>query len=585
MPTISIRKDLLFQQLGENFSDVEFDEICFSFGIELDEVVLEKADPGEENSPEVIVYKIEVPANRYDLLCLEGLSRGLQVFLKKINAPHYKSLKPHGSLERFIIKPETAQVRPYAIAAILRNITFDKVSYNSFIDLQDKLHQNLGRRRTLVSMGTHDLDTVEGPFTYEAHPPDQIKFKPLSQTKEYTAAEMMELYSGDSHLKPYLPIIRDKPVYPVIYDKNGVVLSMPPIVNGEHTKITLNTKNVLIDVTGTDLNKCKIVLDTLVTMFSYHCSNQFTTEYVEVEKEGRVELYPELRYWKKEVEVEKINKKIGINITAQNIAELLSKMCLQSIVDVSNKVVLVTIPPTRADVIHECDIIEDVAIAFGFNNIAKRFPKTNTIAQQLPINKLSDLLREELAQAGYTEALTFALCSRDDVGVKLRKSIAKIPAVHISNPKTAEFQIARTTLLPGILKTINSNKSMPLPLKLFEVSDVIQQDPETDVGSKNFRTLCAVHYNKTPGFEVIHGLLDRVMQLLDVPFSPNKDKTGYYIKAADDPTYFPGRCAEVYVWGDLVGKLGVLHPEVITAFELNMPAAAMEISLQYFCRQ
>ncbi|XP_065907114.1 phenylalanine--tRNA ligase beta subunit-like [Dysidea avara] len=585
MPTVSVKKDLFFEKLGQKFSDEEFDDLCFTFGIELDEVVSEKSDPSIEDSPEEIFYKIEVPANRYDLLCLEGLSRGLQVFLKKINAPIYKSLKPSGPLQRLIIKPETAQVRPFAVAAILRNITFDKVSYGSFIDLQDKLHQNIGRHRTIVSMGTHDLDTLEGPFTYEALPPDQIKFKPLNQSKEYTAAEMMELYSGDSHLKPYLAIIKDKPLYPVIYDKNRVVLSMPPIVNGEHSKITLNTRNVLIEVTATDLHKAEIVLDTLVTMFSCHCDNKFTTEYIEIEKDGEIKLYPELRYWEKKVEVEQFNKKIGINVKAENISELLCRMCYQAVIEDGNKSVKVTIPPTRADVIHECDIIEDVAIAYGFNNIVKRFPKTNTIAQQLPINKLSDLLREEMAHAGYTETLTFALCSRDDVGTKLRKNIDKIPAVHIGNPKTAEFQIARTSLLPGILKTISNNKNMPLPLKLFEISDVVQKDPTTDVGSKNFRMLCAVNYNKSPGFEVIHGLLDRVMQLLDVQFSPDNDKTGYYIKAADDPTYFPGRCAEVYVCGKLVGKLGVIHPEVITAFDLIMPAAAMEINLHYFLKQ
>ena len=170
---------------------------------------------------------------------------------------------------------------PRHSGAVLRGVSFNKARYNSFIDLQDKLHQNLARKRTLASVGTHDLDTIQGPFRYMARPPQDIKFVPLNQTKEYTAAQLMELYATDSHLKPYLPIIKDSPVYPVIYDAKDVVLSLPPIINGEHSKITLNTKNIFFEVTATDLTKASIVLDTLVTMFSQYCDKPFTVEPVQ----------------------------------------------------------------------------------------------------------------------------------------------------------------------------------------------------------------------------------------------------------------------------------------------------------------
>merc|ERR1712223_966361 len=114
-----------------------------------------------------------------------------------------------------------------------------------------------------------------------ARPPGDISFVPLGQTKEFKSSELMDLYCGDSHLKPYLPIIRDSPVYPVIYDSNNVVLSLPPIINGEHSKITLNTRNIFIEVTATDLTKASIVLDTLITMFSQYCDKPFTVEPVE----------------------------------------------------------------------------------------------------------------------------------------------------------------------------------------------------------------------------------------------------------------------------------------------------------------
>ena len=144
------------------------------------------------------------------------------------------------------------------------------------------------------------------------------------------------------------------------------------------------------------------------------------------------------------------------------------------------------------------------------------------------------------------------------------------------------LQVARTTLLSGLLKTAQANRKMPLPMKLFEVSDVVLKDGTSEVGARNERRLAAVYYNKSPGFEIIHGLLDRVMQLLEVPLSLNQDSHGYYLREGRDGAYFPGRAAEVVAWGQVVGTMGVLHPEVITGFDLNLPAAALEINIEPF---
>ncbi|RVE64728.1 hypothetical protein OJAV_G00128650 [Oryzias javanicus] len=557
-------------------------------GLELDEITSEKeiisreqGDSKASGASDVILYKIDVPANRYDLLCLEGLVRGLQVFKNKLEAPRYTRVSPiDGEVQRLIITKETIAVRPHAVAAVLRNITFTKERYDSFIELQEKLHQNICRKRSLVAIGTHDLDTISGPFTYTAKPPGDISFKPLNQTKEYTATQLMSLYKTDSHLRHYLHIIEDKPVYPIIYDSNGVVLSMPPIINGDHSKISLTTKNVFIECTAMDVTKAKIVLDVMVTMFSQYCSRPFTVEEAEVVyPDGKTCIYPELAYRKEKLSGEFINRKVGISEPTEKIAQLLTRMCLLSQPTGAGDEIEVEIPPTRPDVIHACDIMEDAAVAYGFNNITRTTPRTYTVANQFPINKLTELLRQDLAAAGFTEALNFALCSQEDIADKLSKKISDTRAVHISNPKTAEFQVARTTLLPGLLKTVAANRKMPLPLKLFEISDVVLKDESKDVGARNSRRFCAVYYNKSPGFEVIHGLLDRTMQLLEV--KPAREQ-GYHIQAADDSTFFPGRCAEIFVYGKSVGRLGVLHPDVIGRFELSMPCSALEMDIEPF---
>lgn len=593
MPTVGVKRDALFKALGKTYSDDEFQSLCFQYGLELDEITTEKQmitkEQGENaessvGASEDIIYRIDVPANRYDLLCLEGLVRGLLIYQGKIDLPLYKALAPQDGFEhKLIIKSNTSTIRPYAVGAVLRNIHFTQDSYNSFIDLQDKLHQNICRKRSLVAIGTHDLDVIKGPFVYDAKPPSEIKFQPLNLDKEYTATELMDLYSGHAQLKQYLPIIKDKDVYPVIYDNNGVVLSMPPIINGHHSRITLNTKNVFIECTATDLTKAKIVLDIIVCMFSEYCDQKYTVEYCEVvQADGSSNKYPELRYREEVIQTAKTNTAIGTNESGKNIASLLSKMCLQSKPSNSGKTIKVTIPPTRHDVIHACDIFEDVAIAYGYNNIVRTLPKTNTIAQQLPLNKLSDLLRGPICQAGFTEALTFSLCSRDDVSTKLGTNIESVNAVHISNPKTLEFQVCRTTLLPGLLKTLAANKKMPLPIKIFEISDVVLKDVNSEVGARNERRICAVNCNKNAGFEVVHGLLDRIMMLLEVPWNPQRGETGYYLLESNDPAYFPQRCAEIVCNGKVAGKIGVLHPNVLTQFELTNPCSCMEIEIESF---
>uniref|UniRef100_F1KZG8 Phenylalanine--tRNA ligase beta subunit n=1 Tax=Ascaris suum TaxID=6253 RepID=F1KZG8_ASCSU len=588
MPTIGIRKAIIDKHFGKIYSEKEFEELCFDYGLELDEVTSERIAVEKERGEKVAedlceeeVYKIELPANRYDLLAIEGLSRAMRIFLNEIPQPKYE-IANVSKKERLIVLPETESVRPFVVAAILRNVKLDADAYASFIDLQDKLHQNICRKRTLVAIGTHDLDTVQGPFTYGAEKPDEIRFRPLNESREFTAKELMVHYSGESHLKQYLHIIADKERYPVIRDRNGIVLSLPPIINGEHSKIHLGTRNIFIEATATDLEKARIVLDTVVTLFSQYCEKPFTVEPVDVQNaDGTVVQYPELKYRHEKVSVDNINRNIGLNLMATEMAALLSRMSLSSFACSDGKTLEVVIPPTRHDILHECDIAEDVAIAFGFNRIVRQFPREHTVAEPFQLNKLSELLRFDIAAAGWTEALNFALCSCDDISTKMRKANALDSAVKIANPKTIEFQVARTSLLPGLFKTLASNRDMPLPLKLFELQDVVLKDPSSEVGARNERRLSAVYYSKTPGFEIIHGLLDRVMQLLGVKWT--KDGSGYYLEGKDDCSYLDGRCARVVGPGDIhLGTMGVVHPEVITAFGLTLPLSAFEITIEPF---
>ncbi|VDN11024.1 unnamed protein product [Dibothriocephalus latus] len=331
MPIVSVPEHVLFQKLKASFTEEEFTDLCFAFGLELDEITSEqelaKREQGDvgavSTKSDTTIYKVEVPANRYDLLCAEGLTRALLIFQGKIAAPEYRAILPMPHIQ-IRASPNVLEVRPFVVAAVLRNIAFDEDRYASFIELQDKLHQTIGRdlrehqrkvymqamndtdayasnrigpcgdcmrdncirfdgvtilfitvaytdviekaygviecmgvvrprkaqlmgvgrdserqfsystasKRSIVAIGTHDLDTLCPPFVYDAQPPSKIRFRPLNQTQAYTATEMTELYSKESHLKPYIALLKGHPKYPIILDSKGTVLSMPPVING-----------------------------------------------------------------------------------------------------------------------------------------------------------------------------------------------------------------------------------------------------------------------------------------------------------------------------------------------------------------
>jgi phenylalanyl-tRNA synthetase beta chain len=496
-------------------------------------------------------------------------------------------------------------------------VTFDEARYNSFIDLQDKLHFNIGRRRQLVSIGTHDLDKTSAPYVYTAQEQSSISFVPLSETKEFSVDELLYYYECEKpncHLKEYVPICQHAPLHPVIFDNRQQVLSLPPLINSEYSKISLSTKNVFIEVTANDLTKAHIVLNTTISMFSQYCKVPFSVESVKIVNQGTGEsfLCPDLKDHVFTADPDFINKGIGINIEPEKIAEILQKMQLPTKYDKEKKQLVVHAPPTRSDILHAVDIQEDVAIAYGYNNIKRTVPPVCTVGAPLPLNKLSDQIREVVAQAGFTEVLTWILISIEENFALLNRADPGNKQVTLANSYSAEFSATRTTLLPGLLKVVNSNKAAILPLKIFECGDVVFQDEKHEVGAKNIRHFGALYAGTTSGYEEIHGLIERIMSQNDVSYVnadsdivkqleqkkspqpesneskdsasvPTKRSRVYYLKKSDDPCFLPGRCAEIFVDGNKVGVFGIFSPKVLKNFAVfPTVCSAMEITIETF---
>jgi phenylalanyl-tRNA synthetase beta chain len=570
MPTIHVSKPYFFKLLGKTLTPKELEDLSFEFGIEFEV---------DETNAENFIF--ELPANRYDLLSAEGLALSLGLFLQLRPYPTYHIL-PTEHKQKMFVKPATAGIRPFVVAAILRNIKIDQETYDSFIDLQDKLHQNIGRKRTLVAIGTHDYDTIKGPFTYDAKAPKDIKFTPLNQKESFDGVKLMEFYKTDLKLKQYLHIIEDSPVYPVIQDSNGVVLSLPPIINGEHSKLKLTTKNILVECTANDHTKAKITLNTIIALFSQFCDPQLGVEEVEIiyEKDNTTEISPNISTRKVTCNVDYINSVIGIKIDAPKAVQLLGKMGCKS-EQLNNENISVEVPMYRSDILHPCDIAEDVAIAYGYNNVVDVLPPSATLGSQIPLNKVSDLIRQEMAQAGYKECLNFALCSIEENSSLLLRELSS-NVVKIANPKTTDFQVGRITLMAGLLKTLANNKLNKLPIHLFEVGDTVLKG-DTETGAKNERHLAALQtHQDASGFEFIHGLLDHLMLKLNIKLDKEK---GYSISEASDPSLFPKRQANIHYRGKIIGLFGIVHPKVLKNFEWPYPTSFIEIDIEHLINE
>ncbi|CCE62679.1 hypothetical protein TPHA_0D00350 [Tetrapisispora phaffii CBS 4417] len=594
MPTVSVLKQQLFDLLGKNYTNEEFDELCFEFGIELDEDTTEEALKNNEE-PQL---KIEIGANRYDLLCIEGIAQSLNEYLGRAESPKYKLTAPTTKL---IVDPTVAQIRPYCASAILRNIKFDAKSYASFIALQDKLHSNLCRNRSLVAMGTHDLDTMQLPVHYRALPPKDIKFVPLNQTKEFNGEELIEFYNQPeqkSNIGRFTHIIEDSPVFPVIMDDNDVVCSLPPLINSEHTKISMDTRNIFIDITATDKTKAEIVVNMLVSMFSRYCDEPFTVEPVTIESDhnGESRVCPDISERVMDVSIKYINSCLGLEQTPEEIAACLKKMSLKAVSSTENKDVMhVSIPITRPDILHRCDIMEDAAVGYGYNNLPKgeKLSNANFISTPLPINKVSDIFRAASAQASWVEVLPLTLCSHDENFKFIRVEDDGTKVVQLANPKTLEYQVVRTTLLPGILKTVKENRKHSLPIKLFETGDVVFKNEQLERKAYNERHWGAIYVGKNSGFEIIQGLLGKIMQTFRtnwlIDYGVSSSGRGYWIEEDKSlTTYFEGRGARIMFrskegeQAQQIGHLGVLHPEVMNNFDIPHAASYVEINAEVF---
>ena len=497
--------------------------------------------------------------NRPDLWSVEGIARELR--------GHYgvseglPKIKIESSGISMNVNKKVEKVRPKTVAAVVKGLTFDDEFIKQIIQLQEKIHMTYGRNRSECAIGVYDFDQLVPPINYTTVKPDGIKFVPLDFTEEMTPGEILEKHPKG---REYAHIIDKFEEYPLMIDSEENVLSIPPIINSVYTgKVSQETKNVFIEMTGNSLERLQVALNVLVAAFH---DRGGTVQSVEVNYPRETVVTPDMTPREFSIDPEECRTLLGLDITDDEMTDLLKKARYDA-KSVGGKI-KVKYPAYRNDIMHSRDIIEDIAIAYDINKIEPDPPKISTIGHADKTEEFSDIVREVMTGLSFQEVLTFSLINKESLFTKMNMEEGEV--CEIANPISTTWNSIRSWLLPSIMDFLCANLHVEYPQKVFEVGDVVVIDESQETATKTKKKLACAVSDPDAGYEDISSILDGLLRSLGIY---------YELKAKDHESFIEGRSAEIIAKGESVGIIGEIHPQVLNNWGIEKPVAAFEIDI------
>ena len=528
-----------------------YDDLEEMVGAKRDEIMARMAMMGADigKSNEVEYVDVEFFPDRPDLYSSEGVARALQGFLDvKGGLPEYRVQQGGISIR---VDPSVEEVRPLIGCAVVRGLQFSDPAIESLMDLQEDLHWGLGRNRRKVAIGVHDISRVVPPFTYFAADPS-FEFVPLDFNESLSMAEILRRHPKGVG---YASILEGFDRYPLITDANGDVLSFPPIINGELTRVADDTRDLFIDVTGTD----PVVYKALNIVVTALAERGGRIEAVRVERPEGDLILPDLSPATWKVEVDEARSLIGFDISAQEIARSLERMRFGA--TVRGRVLEVSVPAYRADIMHPWDIFEDAAKGYGYDRLVPALPGTVTVGEPHPLEVHKSGIREIMLGLGYLETMPFTLTSERANFEMMGRTIEVRDVTRVLHPISELHTMVRTSILPGILEILAINQHHPLPQRIFALGDVLSS-------GRTRQDLAAASIHSSADFAEVRSVVDALFR--ELALDPE-------IAACDDGAFLEGRRADLLVGGDRVGSFGEFHPRVLQNFGLDQPAVGLEL--------
>lgn len=539
-------------------ANIKFDREEFEREIgKIDESMKHKIDmfgtPVEEVGEKEI--EVEVAPNRPDLLSYQGFKRSFLSFLEKTKSlSQYKINKP--AKNYFVnVDKSVKDVRPQTSCAIIKGLKLDDKKVKDLIDMQEKLHSTLGRKRKKVAIGIYPLDKIKLPIEYKALEPEKIKFTPLESSREMTGLEILQRHPTG---KEYAHLLSGKTKFPVFIDSEGKFLSMPPIINSQETgRISSETQDVFIECSGFDSNVTDKCLNIVVSSIA-----ETGGQIYQMDIKGLKKRSPDFTPEKMNVSLENVNKILGLNLGDKDLKKFLEKM------GHNYSRGKVEIAPWRNDVLSESDLIEDVAIAYGYDNFTPEMPEIASVGQEDPKEVVKKKISDILSGLGMLEISNYHLTSNKEqftnMGVPEKREEGH---VGLKVSKT-ENNVLRKDLIHLALKILSENVDSEYPHKVFETGKIFN---ENSSGTSEKESLSAAI---SPGdFTEIKQLLLYLFQMLGIEIKveePDENKAHL----------ITGRQAKITLDGNEIGYIGEVHPKILSNWKIKNPVSLFEVSLE-----
>ncbi|MCL9814860.1 phenylalanine--tRNA ligase subunit beta [Natranaeroarchaeum aerophilus] len=571
MPTVDVDPDELRELTDhEEKSDEQLKDDLFSLGLEY------------EGSTEDGEFELEFAPDRLDRLSVEGIARSLRYQYGDDRGVHV----PNTNDADWVIEVEDApEGRPYVTGAVIRGVNLSEDALDSLIQLQEKLHATMGRKRAKGAIGIHDLTMLKGTsldptageerttnsIRYTSVDPEGDRFVALDSDRELTPADVLEEHPTG---QTYADLVSEYERYPAIYDDIGL-FSFPPVINGRRTEVSTDSRDLFVELTGTD----QWTIDRMCAIICYALDARGATiEDVVVEYPNRELHRPDFEVSEKEVSHDRIETLLGVDFDPEEVIDLFERSGLDAETtedDDGNLVYDVTIPPYRVDVLHPLDLVDDIGRAYGFNDLEPRYPEVSTVGGRHERSRLEDAVRTQLVGLGFEDMLNFYMINEaenfDRMGISPEDdALGAATPTTIKNPYSEDYTMLRTWVLPSLLMVLEGNTHRSYPQDLAEIGLAAQVDGSENTNVAEHRAVAGVLARHDATYEDAKGRLQTLARNFGVELET---------PLTTHPSFIDGRTADIVIDGTAVGVVGEIHPEVLVEHELELPVSAFELRL------
>lgn len=522
---------------------------------ELEKKITDFGTPVEELTDEYL--EVEVFPNRPDLLSLENFARAINQFNGKGRIANFKVLPGEKDFE-VVVDKSVKGVRPHTVCAIAKGLKFDDEKIKSIIDIQEKLHNSIGRKRKKVAIGIYPLDKIHLPIKFVGRKNEDVKFLPLEADKEMNARQILKRTAVG---KEYAHLLEDVDVYPVFVDDEDEILSMPPIINSQKTgRIDSSTKDVFIECSGHNKVYLEKALSILLASIAEMGGKIYSMKIKDAADKDFVS--PDMKHEDMEFKIKDIEKTLGIELKEKDVKSYLARMGIGMRTE-KNKLIA-EIPCYRADILHWIDLVEEVAIAYGYENFEAEIPAISTIAEENPVDKVKRTIGNILAGLGLLECSSYHLTAKKNVK-KMHFDFNNFIEVEASK---TERDVLRYDLMTNLLQIISENSNSAYPQKIFEMGRVFEKHEDEVVEEER---LAVALIDEKMGFTEIKQVLDYLFKMLDIE---------YALEDVEDSNYITGRCGKILVNKKEIGRIGEIAPRVLRNWKIRLPTVGLELELE-----